>query len=393
LMKDVELGRFLGSGTFPEAIAEFRRRVRDFIEQEISPLVDEAERSRQFPREAIAALGRSGLLRERWNGGRHGDLGRSVLLAEEIGYAGLGGVGVGLSLHSEAATATLRQNARSDYAKEILEKALDGEIVCCVATSEQQVGSDLSAVTTELKHNGDRCIVRGTKWFVSPGGRADVVLVLCRAEDGPAIAMVTREGLSVVKKLQTAGMCGLETVRLTIDSDIPAEAMLVRPGNGLLALTSALSCERLAVAALFLGTAELALTLAVTHLHRRTQFGQPLLSHQALRLRVADLRSQVMVTKRGLYTTVAYMSARGIVNVAEAAALKVTATRLCEHVISECMHIFGGRGYTEDETPFPRLWRDVPSGRLGAGTDEVMWEIVASSMRADDALYDRWITG
>lgn len=393
LVNHVDLGRLLGSGTLHEDIANFRRRVRDVIEQEISPLIDEAERSRQFPRQAIVALGRSGLLRERWAGGRHGDLGRSALLAEEIGLAGLGGVGVGIGLHTEAATGLLRQSARSDYAKEVLQKALDGEWVCCVSTTEELVGSDLSAVATELKRDGDRYLVRGTKWFVSPGARADVVLVLCRAEDGPAIAMVPAEGLTVVKKLETTGMSGLETVRLAIDSEIPADALLVPPGHGLLALTTALSYERLAIAAMFLGTADLALTLAITHLHRRTQFGQPLYAHQALRLRMADLRSQVTIAKRGLYATVAEMSARGIVNVADAAALKVTVARLCEHVISECMHIFGGRGYTEDETPFSRLWRDVPSGRLGAGTDEILWEIVASSMRADDALYDRWITG
>jgi alkylation response protein AidB-like acyl-CoA dehydrogenase len=379
--------------TSREEIAGFRERVRSFIDQEIVPLVDEAERSRHFPRQAITALGRSGLLRERWSGGRHGDLGRSVIFAEEIGLAGLGGVGVGMSLHSEAATATLRQCARSDYAQHILQMALDGEIVCCVATSEQLAGSDLSAISTELKRDGDRYLVRGTKWFVSPGACADVALVLCRGDDGLAVALVPSSGLTVVKKLETAGMAGLETVRMSIDSDIADEAILVRPGYGLLAVTSALSYERLAIAAMFLGTAELALKLAITHLRRRTQFGQPLHSHQALRLRMADLSAQVTITRRGLYATAAEMSAHGTVNIADTAGLKVTATRLCEHVISESMHVFGGRGYIEDETPFPRLWRDVPSARLGAGTDEMMWEIVANSMRADDSLYDRWITG
>jgi alkylation response protein AidB-like acyl-CoA dehydrogenase len=374
-------------------MAAFRQRVRSFLDSEIVPLVDEAERSRSFPRQAITALGRSGLLRERWAGGRHGDLSRSVLLAEEIGLAGLGGVGIGMSLHSEAATATLRQCARSDYARQILDMALDGEIVCCVATTEQLAGSDLSAVSTELKRDGDRYLVRGTKWFVSPGACADVALILCRADDGLAVAIVPSSGLTVVKRLETAGMASLETVRLSVDAEIGPEAILVKPGQGLLALTASLSYERLAVAALFLGTAELALKLAVTHLRRRTQFGQPLQNHQALRLRMADLSAQVTIARRGLYATAAEMGAHGAVNIADTAGLKVTATRLCEHVVSESMHVFGGRGYVEDETPFPRLWRDVPSARLGAGTDEMMWEIVASGMRADDSLYDRWITG
>jgi alkylation response protein AidB-like acyl-CoA dehydrogenase len=192
MSSELNLGPSLGSMTSRDEIADFRERVRSFIDQEIIPLVGEVECSRHFPRQAITAPGSSGLLRERWSGGRHGDLGRSVLPAEEIGLAGLGGVGVSLSLHSEAPTATLRQSVRSDYARQILQMSLDGEIVCCVAPSEQLAGSGLSAISTELKRDGGRYLVRGTKWF------------------------------------------------------------------------------------------------AITHLRRRTQFGRPLHSHQALRLRMAD---------------------------------------------------------------------------------------------------------
>jgi acyl-ACP dehydrogenase len=393
MMETDDLGRWLVYGDADKRVAACRERIRSFLKTQISPLVGDAEQARQFPRQAIAALGTSGLLRERWTGGPHGDLGRSVLLAYEFGRAGLGGVGVGMNLHTEAAIPALWQFAQSDYARSILERAIDGQIVCCVATSEQLVGSDLSAASTELKHMGDHWQVKGTKWFVSPGAAADIVLVLCRAERGLAIALVPREGTTVRKRLETIGMLGLETVRLTIDAHIPQDAILVRPGRALMALASALFHERLAAAAQALGTADLALALAISHLRRRAQFGQPLHSHQALRLRMADLRSRLMVTERGLYATVAQMSANGKVNIADAAGLKVTAVRLCEHVLSESLHVFGGRGYLEDETPLARLWRDVPAARIGGGTDEMMWEIVANDMRADDALYDHWIKG
>jgi alkylation response protein AidB-like acyl-CoA dehydrogenase len=392
-MEPDDLGRALGAGDAGAGVAAYRERVRAFLDTQVFPLVGTAERERRFPRQAIAALGRSGLLRERWSGGPHGDLGRAVLLAYEIGRAGLGGVGVGLCLHAEAAVPALWQFARTGYAREILRKAIDGEIVCCVATTEQMAGSDLSAVTTELKRDGGEWLVQGTKWFVSPGAAADILLVLCRAEKGPAIALVPRHRTEIVKRLETAGMAGLETVRLMIDARVPGDAILVPPGRGLWALASALFHERLAAAAQALGTAGLALALAVTHLRRRTQFGQPLHSHQALRLRLAELTAQVRIAERGLYATVAEMSAAGAADLAAAAGLKVTAVRLSEHVVSECLHVFGGRGFLEDETPFARLWRDVPAGRIGGGTDEVMWEIVANDMRADDALYDRWITG
>lgn len=392
-MQPADLGRWLGFGDADSRVAACRERIRSVLETQISPLVANAEQARQFPREAVAALGASGLLRERWSGGPHGDLGRSVLLGYEIGRAGLGGVGVGLGLHTEAAIPALWQFARSDYARSILDKAIDGQIVCCVATSEQLIGSDLSAASTELIRTGDHWQVKGTKWFVSPGAAADIVLVLCRAERGLAIALVPREGVTVLKRLETTGMLGLETVRLAIDAHIQQDAILVPPGRALMALASALFHERLAAAAQALGSADLALALAITHLRRRSQFGQPLHNHQALRLRMADLRSRLMITERGMYATVAQMSAGGRVNAADAAGLKVTAVQLCEHVLSESLHVFGGRGFVEDETPLPRLWRDFPAARIGGGTDEMMWEIVANDMHADDTLYDRWVTG
>ncbi|MFB4313840.1 acyl-CoA dehydrogenase family protein [Actinomadura sp. 21ATH] len=385
------LGGALVLGSASEAAAGHRARIRALLRERIVPLLPAAERDRRFPVAAVAAAGGAGLFRERWTGGRHGDLGRSVLLSEEMGRAGLGGIGIGVGLHLEAALPLLRRFGRTDLARETLERGLAGTAVCCVATSEKDVGSDLAAAETELRRDGAGWRVRGTKWFVSPGAAADAVLVLCRGADGPAIALVGRDGFEVVRRLETAGMRSLETARLAIDARVPDDAVVVRPGQGLTALLAALMYERLAISAQILGTLELTLALAATHLRRRRQFGVPLYEHQALRLRLADLVGEVTLARRGLYGTVAELTAGAPVSVCDIAGIKAVAGRLGERVASECLQFFGGSGYLEDETPLARIWRDLRVCRIGGGTDEMMLEIVAKGVRPRDDLYEQWI--
>lgn len=378
-------------GPESHAVDQFRKRVRRLIADRLAPLVPEAERRRRFPREAIAALGSAGLFRERWSGPGHGDLGRSVVLAEELGRAGLGGLGVGVSLHLEAATGILVRFAGNGHTRRVRDLALTGRAVLCLATSERHAGSDLSAVRTRLERDGAGWTVRGTKWFVSPGARADAALVLCRADAGLALVVVPRECLHVVRTLQTTGLRSLETVRLRVEGTVPDEAVLVRPGLGLQAVTWGLTHERLALAAQLAGGMDLALSLAATRLYRRHQFGVPLVEHQALRLRLAELTANALLLRHGVEGMAWSLARGGSVTMRDVAGAKAVAARLAERVLSECAHLFGGAGYLEDETPFARLRRDLQVGRLGAGSDEMMWELVAGGLPRDDGRYEAWI--
>lgn len=386
-----ELGSLIGFEAAGETVSAFRARTRQVVADELTPLVAAAERDRTFPRAAVAALGAAGLLRERWSGGTHGDVGKSVVIGEELGRAGVGGLGVGISLHLEAAGGLLARFGRSAYAQSVFDRALSGEAVCCVATSEQTVGSDLSSVRTTLTKEGAGWRVQGTKWFVSPGADADFALVLCSGDRGPALVLVPKDGLTVLKRLQTVGMRGLGTSRLAVDAHVDDDAVLAAPGLGLAALMCGLLYERLAIAALTLGALELVTTLATSHLRVRQQFGVPLHEHQALRLRMADLVAQTELARRGMRATAAELAAGGPVGICEVAGVKATVARLAERVVSECMHVFGGRGYLEDEAPMARLWRDLRVGRVGGGSDEMMWELVASGFRVDEELYHAWM--
>jgi alkylation response protein AidB-like acyl-CoA dehydrogenase len=395
----------LSDGIEGEAVAAFRERVAERV-RSVAPLVPEAEGSGRFPRAAIEAIGGDGLARERWAGGPHGDAGKGVVVSEELGRAGLGGVGVGVSVHLEVVLPALTRFGRSDLLRERTEAALDCTEIGCFAATEDDSGSDLLGVRTTATRTAGGWHVRGTKAFASLGAVADFALVLCRSEDAgePAapddraeggafgrplsIVCVPRDGFRVVRRLQPVGMRGLETVRIEIDAEVPEEAVLHRPGRGLMIATWAFTHERLASVAQLVGGAHLGLALATTRLHRRRQFGTPLIERQALRLRLAEIAAQATTGRLALYALAASLDRPRPQWAREVAALKVTLARVAERASSECMSMFGGLGYLEDATPLARLWRDGRFARLGGGTDEVMLELVAAGLPVDDALYD-----
>ncbi|SBT38757.1 acyl-CoA dehydrogenase family protein [Micromonospora auratinigra] len=383
-------------GVVGEHVDDYRRTVRSVIERDIVPLVRPAADAGLFPREALSRLGAAGLIRQRWTD-QAGDPGRAAILHEEMAAAGCAGVAVGVTLVMETVAGALLRFGHSPQLRKTLDGVLEGDLVGCFGASEVTGGSDLSGIRSSVRRERDGWRVRAEKKYLSLGRACDFALLLCRVEREErartlqplAIVMVPGESLRVVKPLHKAGAAALDTTWMACDTWVPDEAMLGRPGLGLVMASEALTYERVAVAAHCVGVGSRALTLAAAHLHRRTQFGQPLICHQALRLRLADLTSQLAVLRHAVCGAAAAASrSGGRTTVREAAALKVTAARLIERVTSESMHFFGGAGYLEDETPMAALWRDARLARIGAGTDEVLWEIVANGIVPDFRTYD-----
>jgi acyl-ACP dehydrogenase len=383
-------------GTSGPHVDAYRERVRELIAESLWPLVEPAEAERRYPRAAVEAVGKAGLFRERW-AGEHGDAGQALILSEELGRAGLGGIGIGLIVQSENVVPILRRFGQSPEAAQWMDAILDGTAIGCVAASELGAGSDLASIETTAVPEDGGWRVRGTKAFSSPAGAADFCLVLCRLEGesflGPklGIAVVEKQHFEA-RQLETSGCRSLQTCRLTIDGPVPDGLLLAPQGLGLHASHWGLTYERFAGAAQALGAAETAIRLATTHLHRRTQFGGPLFEHQALRLRISSLAAELLLARNGLYVIASEWTKPDQRLMREAAAAKAAAALLSERVASECAHIFGGAGYLEDETPFPRMIRDMRLARLGGGTNEMMWELYAQGLEVDDGLYDRLVS-
>jgi alkylation response protein AidB-like acyl-CoA dehydrogenase len=346
----------------------------------------EAEESERFPRKLIEYLGESGVFAHKWSNGQQPDVAKVVTLAQALGRLGSAGIGVGVSLH-DSAIAILRRFGRSDYLRDIAEQAVRGEAVLCIGASEQSGGSDLQIVGTEVRSVRDGFEVKGIKKFVSLSPIADHVMAVARSVDhdpnsrhgSVVVVAVPLAQCEVQTPYRKVGAGPLDTAAVHIDTWVPADTLVARAGTGLAAISWGLAHERLSIAGQVSSACQRVLGITLARMMKRRQFGHTLYEHQALRMRMADLQARVDLLRYGLDG----IAAAGKLDMRAAAAVKVTAARLGEEVMSECMHIFGGSGYLVDETPLGKWWRDMKLARVGGGTDEVLWELVAAAMKPD----------
>jgi acyl-ACP dehydrogenase len=366
-----------------EDYGELLERVFD---DRVTKWTAEAEETERFPRKLIGYLGESGVFAHKWSNGQQPDVAKVVALARALGRLGSAGIGVGVSLH-DSAIAILRRFGKSDYLRNIAERAIHGEAVLCIGASEQSGGSDLQIVGTEVRSMRDGFDVKGIKKFVSLSPIADHVIAVARSVDhdpnsrhgSVLVIAVPLAQCEIQTPYRKVGAGPLDTAAVHIDTWVPADALVARAGTGLAAISWGLAHERLSIAGQVQSSCQRVLGITLARMMSRRQFGNALYEHQALRMRVADLQARVDLLRYGLDG----IAATGKLDLRAAAAIKVTAARLGEEVMSECMHIFGGSGYLVDETPLGKWWRDMKLARVGGGTDEVLWELVAAAMKPD----------
>jgi alkylation response protein AidB-like acyl-CoA dehydrogenase len=372
-------------------IDAYRALLTEAFDDNVFVWTAEAEAKERFPRHLIEHLGARGVFRDKWSDSAQPDVAKLVELARALGKLGSAGIGVGVSLH-DSAIAILRRFARSGYLNDICAQAIAGEAVLCIGASEESGGSDLQIVETEIRSCDGGFHIQGVKKFVSLSPIADHIMVVARSVDhdsasrhgNVAVIAVPTAQVTVASPYRKVGAGPLDTAAVEIDTWVPADALVARAGTGLAAISWGLAHERMSIAGQVASSCERALAITLARMMRRRQFGRTLFEHQALRMRMADLQSRVDLLSHALRG----IAAQGRLNLREAAAIKVCAARLGEEVISECMHIFGGAGYLVDETPLGQWWRDMKLARVGGGTDEVLWELVAAAMKPDYEGYD-----
>lgn len=347
---------------------------------------EQAEQDNKFPRILLEHLGTEGVFARKWADRKHTDLGDHFALARELGVLGSAAIGVGVSLH-DSAIAILRRFGRTDFLRQLAEEAIAVEKVLCIAASEESGGSDLQNARTRIEPENGGYRVVGHKKFVSLSPIADYMFVVGRsmgddpaAESGNvALAVVPVSQVQVGTPYAKLGAGPLDTAPVSIDTWIPADALIARPGTGLAVISWGLAHERYSVAGQIAASCDRMLGVTLARMYDRTQFDKRLYDHQALRLRIADLQSRVDLLRHAL----AGVAAQGRINLRTAASLKVTAANLGEEVASECLHIWGGIGYLDIGLPLNRWFRDMKLARVGGGTDEVLWELVAAAMKPD----------
>jgi acyl-ACP dehydrogenase len=372
------------------SLDDYRVLLAGAFDERVVAWTVKAEAEERFPRHLIEHLGASGVFSAKWSTDIMPDVGKLIELAFALGNLASAGIGVGVSLH-DSAIAILRRFGKSDYLRDICDRAVRGEAVLCIGASEESGGSDLQIVETEISSRNGGFDVRGVKKYVSLSPIADHIMVVARSVDhdpasrhgNVAVVAVPTAQVSVQPPYRKVGAAPLDTAAVHIDTWVPADALVARAGTGLAAISWGLAHERMSIAGQIAASCQRAIGITMARMVTRRQFGSTLFEHQALRLRIADLQARVDLLRQALYG----IAAQGRLDLRAAAGVKVTAARLGEEVIGECMHIFGGSGYLVDETPLGRWWRDMKLARVGGGTDEVLWELVAAGMKPDHDAY------
>lgn len=366
-----------------------RREVREFVEREVTPYIDEWEEKGEFPLAIMRRLGELGYLGLRYPeevGGRGGDYFMSVVLAEELARCGAGGFPMAVKVQTEMATPPILQFGTLELKEKFLIPALRGEKLASLGITEPDHGSDVASIETNAYRDGDEWIINGSKKWITNGPRADFILLVTRTSAGEGYRGVSlflvetdRPGFSVKRTLDKVGMHSSDTGELSFeDVRVPHENMLGEEGQGFYGLMWELQGERLIAATGSVAMAQYAYELALEYANEREVFGKTIGQNQVIGHLLAQMATQIEAARQLTYSC-AYEFQRGELPVKEISMAKMEAARVANWVADRALQIFGGSGYMA-ENVISRIWRDVRLYRIGAGTDEIMKDIIAKQM-------------
>jgi alkylation response protein AidB-like acyl-CoA dehydrogenase len=263
--------------------------------------------------------------------------------------------------------------------------AIKGEKISCLGISEPGAGSDVAGIRTRAVRDGDGYIINGAKTFITNGARADFIVLVTKTDpeagyDGFSLFVVDTEtpGYQVSKKLEKLGMHSSDTAELAFeDMRVPAENLLGEEGKGFYHIMWELQGERLIGAAGAVAGAQRVFDQTLEYAQERQAFGRPIGRFQAIRHKLAEMATKIETARQIVYTT-AWRVENGEYPVREISMAKLYASRIACEVCDESIQIHGGYGYMK-EYHVERAWRDMRLNRIGAGTDEIMLEVIGRS--------------
>ncbi len=365
----------------------FRAMVRDYVEREINPRIDEWEAAEIMPLHDIfsdmAGLGMLGLEYQTEYGGQGADHMFTLILAEEFGRCDHGSLPMALGVQVDMATPSLATFGTPEQKEQFLAPALRGEMVAAIAVSEPDAGSDVAGLRTRAVRDGDEWVINGSKMWITNSLQADWLCLLARtsAETGAhgmsqIIVPTTAPGFSVSKKLDKLGMRASDTALLSFDDcRVPVANTIGTVGKGFQQQMTQFVVERMWAAYTTVGACDRAIERTVEYLRERNLFGGPLLAKQHVQFRLAELSAEVdLLRMYNRSTAEAYQAGQDTTR--QATIAKLTAGRLARRVADECMQFHGGIGYVE-ETWTARFLRDNRLTSIGGGADEVMLQVLA----------------
>jgi alkylation response protein AidB-like acyl-CoA dehydrogenase len=365
----------------------FREAVRGFLVREALPHTEEWEAAGVVDRDFWRLAAGQGMVAfnapEEHGGAGLDDFRFNVVVDEEMALTGA--VGDNFSLCNDIVVPYLTELTDDEQRARWLPGVTSGEIVPAIAMSEPGTGSDLRAIQSVARWDGEHYVLSGAKTFVTSGIQADLVIVAAKTErDGVGkyglFAVDARaEGFSRGRKLEKIGRRAQDTAELFFDEvRVPESDVLGDAGEGLRYLMRNLPQERLGIAVTAVASAERALEITLDYVRTRTAFGKPVGSFQANRFALADAVTETQAARSHVDRCIAAHLA-GELDGAEAAGAKAWTTEVQFRVIDRCLQLHGGYGYME-EYEIARMWRDARVQQIYGGTNEIMREIVGRSL-------------
>jgi alkylation response protein AidB-like acyl-CoA dehydrogenase len=364
-----------------------RESIRSFVLSELAPHAEEWEET-TFPDwvfQRMGELGFLGLSYPEEYGGQGGDYFCNLVLAEEIVNSQSGGLAMGVAVHTDMATPPIHIFGTEEQKQRYLVPSIKGEKISCLGITEPDAGSDVAGIKTRAVRDGDDWVINGSKTYITNGHRADYIVLVTKTDpdagyDGFTLFIVDMDSPGVVreKKLRKLGMHASDTALLAFDEvRVPGDAVLGQIGKGFYHIMWELQGERLIGAAGCVAAAQRAFDKTLEYALERKAFGRQIGKFQVTRHKFAEMATKIEAARQLNYTT-AWRFANGEYPVREISMAKLNAARIAVEVADECIQIHGGAGYMT-EYGIERVWRDMRLNRIGAGTDEIMLDVIGRS--------------
>lgn len=362
--------------------------VRSFAQERLRPFAEQWDKDHRFPREAIdemAALGLFGMLvPEQWGGSDTGYVAYAMAL-EEIA-AGDGACSTIMSVHNSVGCVPILRFGSEQQKREYLTPLATGAMLGAFALTEPQAGSDASSLKTRARREGDDYVLSGSKQFITSGQNAGVVIVFAVTDPQAGkrgisafIVPTDAPGYQVARVEDKLGQHASDTCQIVFENvRVPVANRLGEEGEGYKIALANLEGGRIGIAAQSVGMARAAFEVARDYAKERQSFGKPLIEHQAVAFRLADMATQVAVARQMVLHAAALRDA-GQPALMEASMAKLFASEMAEKVCSHALQTLGGYGYLSD-FPLERIYRDVRVCQIYEGTSDIQRMVIARNL-------------
>lgn len=366
----------------------FRETVRQFVASEITPHADRWDEEGAIPWELHERVGRLGVfgfgIPEELGGLGFDDAFMRAIWAEELAFCGAGGVGAALGGRTISIDPIVRF-AAADIRDRVVPEIVSGRKGSSLGITEPGGGSDVANLKTRARREGNGWRISGSKTFITGGMTSDYFVIGART-GGEGLAGVSlffvewgAEGLSRTPLERKMGWWCSDQATLYFDEVfVPAENIIGPENAGFLAIMQNFNLERLGLIAGSLGMAKVCLEDAIAWAKERETFGKPLIKHQVIRHKIADMSARIDALE-ALTNQLCWLINDGDMPVAELSKAKVTATKSLEYVASEAMQIMGGAGYLRGNR-IERAYREVKVMAIGGGSEEIMRDLAVRQM-------------